>query len=465
MSDYREEYDSIGYIKVSVDKKWGAQTQRSIQNFNISNELIPIELIKSIAIIKKCAAKVNFQFNSISENIKDAILEAADEVIDEKHNDNFVLSVWQTGSGTQTNMNVNEVISNIAIQKMGGEIGTKKPVHPNDHVNLSQSSNDTFPTAMHICCAIKIKELLKPSLEYIKSSLKRKSLEFNDIVKIGRTHIQDATPLTLGQEFSSYVSQIESNLERINRFFPSLLNLAQGGTAVGTGINSIEGFSDKIASEIRKETGIDFNTAKNKFEALSSRDLFVELSGILSCIATSLIKIANDIRLLSSGPRCGFGELNLPANEPGSSIMPGKVNPTQCEAVIMSCSQVVGNNTAVNLGCIQGGILQLNVCSPMIIYNILQSINLISDSCISFSDKCINGIEPNINKIKDHVENSLMLVTALTNKIGYDLSSKIAKNAHEKGITLRESYLEMGLSEIDFEKWVIPKEMINPKKV
>ena len=464
VSNYRKEYDSIGEIEVEESKKWGSQTQRSIINFKISSEKMPLDVIYAIVIIKKISAKVNFEFGILEKDIMDHIVFASNDILNGKYDDQFPLVVWQTGSGTQTNMNVNEVISNIAIQNLGGVLGSKSPVHPNDHVNKSQSSNDTFPTAMHIATVFNIKKKLLPSLINITKSLKIKSDEFIDIIKIGRTHMQDATPLTLGQEFSSYYEQMVKNISRVERVIPELLNIAQGGTAVGTGINTVNGFSKRFAELLSEETSIDFKSSENKFESLSSRDVFIELSGILSVIATTLVKISSDIRLLSSGPRCGIGEIIIQSNEPGSSIMPGKVNPTQCEAIIMASSKVIGNNTTVNFACSQGGILELNVASPVIIYSVLQSINLISDSCNSINEKCISSIKPNYKNIEKNLNNSLMLVTALNDYIGYDKSSIIAKYAYDNELTLRDSAIHHGIKADDFDKWVIPKNMIKPKK-
>ena len=459
----RSESDSFGEIDVESSKYWGAQTQRSMQNFAIGNIKMPILLIKSIAIIKKAAAYVNTEISGLDQNISSHIIKAADEVIEGKHNEHFPLVIFQTGSGTQTNMNVNEVISNRAIEMMGGIMGSKKPVHPNDHVNMGQSSNDTFPTAMHIASMISVHIELLPSLEKLQKALEKKSSEFKDIIKIGRTHMQDATPITLGQEFSGYVTQIKYNIDRVKSVIPRLSYIAQGGTAVGTGINTKPGFAEKIAEKISEITGYKFITAPNKFEALASNDTMVELSGILNTIATSLMKIANDIRILGSGPRSGIGELNLPENEPGSSIMPGKVNPTQCEALTMVASQVMGNHVAVTIGG-SNGHLELNVFKPLIISNVLESINLISTGCNSFVDNCVSGIQPNTKRLKELMESSLMLVTALNPHIGYDNAAKIAKKAHLDGTSLKEAAIALGLvKEEDFDKWVKPEDMIGSK--
>jgi fumarate hydratase class II len=457
---FRIESDTMGEMQVPADKYWGAQTQRSKQNFPIGDETMPRQLIVALAILKKCAALTNKKLGKIENKLADSICAAADEVIAGKYNDNFPLVVWQTGSGTQSNMNMNEVLSNLAIEALGGKVGSKTPVHPNDHVNMGQSSNDTFPTAMHIAAVVEIHKHLLPALDKIGTALQAKAEAFRDIVKIGRTHLQDATPLTLGQEFSGYVTQIEYAKERIRNTIPRLSQLAQGGTAVGTGLNSTPGFAEEFAAQVSKETGYDFITAPNKFEALAANDAIVEASGALNVLACSLMKIANDIRLLGSGPRCGIGELQLPANEPGSSIMPGKVNPTQCEALTMVCTQVMGNHTTITIAGSQGH-FELNVFKPVMIYNFIQSVDLLATAMQSFVDNCVVGIEPNRERIEQLLHESLMLVTALNPHIGYDNAAKIAKNAHAKGITLKESALELKLlSEEEFEKYVVPENMV-----
>lgn len=456
----RTEQDTIGKVEVPSYNYWGAGTQRSIENFNIGDEKMPMPVIKALAMIKKASARVNHDLGKLEKRLKTAICLAADQVLKGKLDNNFPLAVWQTGSGTQSNMNMNEVIANKAIEILEGELGSKDPVHPNDHVNMGQSSNDVFPTAMHIAAVTEINEKLLPSLELLLTVLKEKQDEFKDIVKIGRTHLQDATPLTLGQEFSGYVTQVKYGIERVKSTLPRLYQLAQGGTAVGTGINSHKEFGARFAGQIAEFTGYPFVTAENKFESLAAHDAIVECSGALNTLAVSLMKIANDIRLLGSGPRCGVGEINLPANEPGSSIMPGKVNPTQCEALTMVCTQVMGNHTTITIAGSQGH-FELNVFKPVMIYNLLQSIKLIADGVVSFSDKCVVGIEPNKERINEHLNNSLMLVTALNPHIGYDNAAKIAKNAHEKGLTLKQSALELGLvSEQDFDEWVKADEMV-----
>ena len=460
----RIESDSFGNLEVANDRYYGAQTQRSLQNFKIGIEKMPVSMIKALGILKKSAALTNQDLGVLDIKLADAITKAADEVISLKLADHFPLSVWQTGSGTQTNMNSNEVISNRAIEILGGEIGSKTPVHPNDHVNMGQSSNDTFPTAMHIAAAMTINEELLPSLTKLRDALKAKQDEFKDIVKIGRTHLQDATPLTLGQEFSGYVRQMELGIERIEKALPNIYKLAQGGTAVGTGINSIKGFAEKFAVHVANITDLPFITAENKFESLAAHDAIVEMSGSLNVVACSLMKIANDIRLLGSGPRSGLGEISLPENEPGSSIMPGKVNPTQCEALTMVAAQVMGNNTTISVAG-SNGHFELNVFKPVMIYNLLQSIKLIGDSAVSFTDKCVVGIKANTDNIDQLMQRSLMLVTALNPHIGYDNSTKIAKNAHIKGISLKESALELGLLTAEqFDQWVVPINMIGPKE-
>ena len=462
LSLYRIENDSFGNLKVPNEKLWGAQTQRSLKNFKIGNEKIPKELIRALGIIKLCAAKTNMNLGILDRSVGNAIVKAAKEVAEGKLNEHFPLVIWQTGSGTQSNMNANEVISNRAIEILGGKIGSKKPVHPNDHCNLSQSSNDTFPTAMHISCVEKIENLLLPSLKYLEKELKIKSNKWLDIIKIGRTHLQDATPLSLGQEFSSYKTQVEFSIKRVEKSLPKLKFLAQGGTAVGTGINTKLKFAEIFASNVSKYTKINFKTAKNKFESIAAHDCLIEMSGTLNTIAASLNKIANDIRLMGSGPRSGLGELNLPENEPGSSIMPGKVNPTQCEALTMVCAQVMGNNTTITFAGSQGH-LELNTFKPVILFNLIQSIKLLGDAINSFTKNCLIGITPNLNNIKISMERSLMLVTALTPNIGYDAATKIAKKAHKNGTTLKEEAIKMNLiTKDEFEKIVNPKKMIKP---
>ena len=459
---FRKEYDSIGIVKVPVDKYWGASTERSKKYFDIGDFLVRPILIKSIAIIKKAAAIVNNKNNDLDKKIAKSIIKASDEIIKGKLIDNFPLKVWQTGSGTQTNMNVNEVIANRAIELLGGKKGTKKPVHPNDHVNKSQSTNDVFPTAMHIAIAMKTRNFLIPSLKLLNKELKKKVKEFKKIVKIGRTHLQDATPLSLGQEFSGYQSQLEKCIERIKFALNEIYYLAQGGTAVGTGINTKKNFDKKIVNQIKKITKIPFKPAKNKFAALAAHDSIVNFSGTLNTTAVCLMKIANDIRFLGSGPRAGYGELILPENEPGSSIMPGKVNPTQCEAVTMVCVKVIGNHNGITMAGSHGH-FELNVFKPLIIHNILQSINILSDSTKSFAKYCISGLKADKNRIKQLVDNSLMLVTALSPKIGYDNSAKIAKKALKNKTSLKSEAIKSGLiSEKDYDKIVDPKKMIGP---
>jgi fumarate hydratase class II len=464
MSDAkRTETDSIGPIEVPANRYWGAQTQRSLLNFEIGTETMPAPLVRALGIQKKAAAMANMALGSMDEKIGNAITQAADQIIDGTLMDEFPLVVWQTGSGTQTNMNANEVISNRAIEALGGERGSKTPVHPNDHVNMGQSSNDTFPTVMHIAAAEQIHHDLIPALQALHKALSEKSAAFMDIVKIGRTHLQDATPITLGQEFSGYAQQIKYGIQRVEATLPRILELAQGGTAVGTGINSKAGFAEAFAENVSSITGLAFVTAENKFEALAAHDAMVELSGALNTIAVSLMKIANDIRLLGSGPRCGIGEINLPANEPGSSIMPGKVNPTQCEALTMVCAQVMGNHTTVSIAG-SNGHFELNVFKPVMIYNVLQSIRLIADSANSFTDKCIVGIEPNRERLDKLLHESLMLVTALNPHIGYDNAAKIAKKAHADGTTLKEAGIALDLlTEEQFNEWIVPESMTRPR--
>jgi len=459
----RKEFDSIGSVNVPDDKYWGASTQRSNKFFNIGKILVNISIIKSIAIIKRSAAIVHFKEKQINKKITNSIIKASEEVINGKLDSNFPLKVWQTGSGTQTNMNVNEVIANRAIEMMGGKKGSKKPVHPNDHVNKSQSTNDVFPTAMHISVAQESINKLLPSLKILEKELKIKSKEFKNIIKIGRTHLQDATPLSLGQEFSGYQVQLKKCIERIEYALKEIYFLAQGGTAVGTGINSKKGFDKKIVKEIAKYTKIPFKPAQNKFAELAAHDSIVNFSGTLNTCAVTLMKISNDIRFLGSGPRAGYGELILPENEPGSSIMPGKVNPTQCEAVTMVCAKVIGNHTGITLAGSHGH-FELNVFKPMMAHNILQSIDLISDSTKNFSIYCIRGIKANKKRIKEHLDNSLMLVTALAPYIGYDNAAKIAKTALKNNTTLKYETLKTGLiKENNYDQIVDPKKMIYPE--
>ena len=458
----RKERDSIGVINVPVDKYWGASTQRSTKYFNIGDFLVRPIVIKSIAMIKKAAAIVNTKNGDLDKKISKAIVKAANEVISGKLNDHFPLKVWQTGSGTQTNMNVNEVIANRAIQILGGRLGSKKPVHPNDHVNKSQSTNDVFPTAMHMAIAIRAKGKLLPSLNLLNSELKKKAKEFKKIVKVGRTHLQDATPLTLGQEFSGYHSQLTKCIERINKALEEIYFLAQGGTAVGTGLNTKKGFDKKIVAELRKITKLPFKPAPNKFASLAAHDAIVNFSGTMNTTAVCLMKIANDIRFLGSGPRAGYGELILPANEPGSSIMPGKVNPTQSEAVTMVCVKVIGNHNGITMAGSHGH-FELNVFKPLIIHNILQSIHIMADSSKSFAKYCISGLKADKKRIKELLDNSLMLVTALAPHIGYDKAAKIAKNALKNKTKLKDEAIKSGLiKEKDYDKIVDPKKMVNP---
>lgn len=459
----REETDSLGAVEVPAHRYWGAQTQRSLHNFKIGGELMPAPLVRALGIQKKASALSNQQLGVLDDKLADAIVQAADEVIDGTLQDEFPLVVWQTGSGTQSNMNANEVISNRAIEILGGERGSKTPVHPNDHVNMGQSSNDTFPSAMHIAAGEQVHHALLPALQHLHNALDEKAKAFEKIVKIGRTHMQDATPLTLGHEFSGYAKQIEYGIERVKTCLPRLMQLAQGGTAVGTGINSKAGFAETFAEHVSKITDLDFVTAENKFEALAAHDAMIEISGALNVIAASLMKIANDLRLLGSGPRCGIGEISLPANEPGSSIMPGKVNPTQCEALTMVCAQVMGNHVAVTISG-SNGHFELNVFKPVMIYNVLQSIRLIADGCNSFTDNCVVGIEANEARIDKLLNESLMLVTALNPHIGYDNAAKIAKKAHQDGSTLKEAGVALGLlTEEQFAEWINPLDMIKPR--
>ncbi len=458
----RKEFDSIGSINVPNNKYWGASTQRSKKFFNIGKILVPSSIIRSIAIIKRCAAIVHQKDKLISPKIAKSIINASNEVIKGKMSENFPLKVWQTGSGTQTNMNVNEVIANRAIEILKGKIGSKKPVHPNDHVNKSQSTNDVFPTAMHISIAVETINKLLPSLKLLERSLAKKSKEFKKIIKIGRTHLQDATPLSLGQEFSGYHEQIKKSIERIKYCLNDIYYLAQGGTAVGTGINSKKNFDKKIVNEIRKFCKIKFKPAPNKFSELAAHDAIVNFSGSLNSLAVALMKISNDIRFLGSGPRAGYGELLLPENEPGSSIMPGKVNPTQCEAVTMVCAKVIGNHTSITVAGSHGH-FELNVFKPLIAYNILQSIDILADSVKNFSLYCVQGIKADKKRIKEHLENSLMLVTALAPRIGYDNAAEIAKKALKNGTKLKDEAIKSGLiNQIDYEKLVNPIKMIKP---
>jgi fumarate hydratase, class II len=457
----RTETDTFGPIEVEASKYWGAQAQRSLQNFKIGWEKQPASVVRALGIVKRAAAEVNTGLGRLDGKIADAIIAAADEVLEGKLNDHFPLAVWQTGSGTQSNMNANEVISNRAIEMLGGEMGSKKPIHPNDHVNMSQSSNDTYPTAMHIACAEEIHHRLLPALQQLRNALNDKAQAWKAIIKIGRTHTQDATPVTLGQEFSGYTQQIENGIRRIEQTLPDLMQLAQGGTAVGTGLNAPKGFAEAVAQQIAAITRLRFTSAPNKFEALAAHDAMVMSHGAINTVAASLFKIANDIRFLGSGPRSGLGELNLPENEPGSSIMPGKVNPTQCEALTMVCTQVFGNNAAITFADSQGH-FELNVFNPVMAYNFLQSVQLMADATVSFTENCVVGIEPRLDNIKAGLDRSLMLVTALAPKFGYDLAAKIAKTAHKNGTTLREEAVKAGISVEDFDAIVRPENMLGP---
>ena len=460
----RIEKDSLGPVEVSADKYYGAQTQRSFNNFKIGGERFPREFIKAYGILKKAAATVNHDFGDLDGGLKKVINAAADEVIDGKLDDHFPLVVWQTGSGTQTNMNFNEVISNRAIEMLGGVLGSKDPIHPNDHVNMSQSTNDTFPSAINIAAALSVNEDLIPALSILEQTLKKKSEEFRDIIKLGRTHLQDATPLSLGQEFSGYVSALTNGLKRLEKTMENCYELAIGGTAVGTGINSQYGFDKAAAKEIANITELPFRTAENKFEALGGQDSIVALSGTLKVIAVSLFKVANDIRWLASGPRSGIGELILPANEPGSSIMPGKVNPTQCEAMTMVCTQVIGNDTTISIAGASGN-FELNVYRPVLAYNILQSIKILADASRSFAEHAVAGIEVNKERIDHNLYNSLMLVTALNPHIGYDKAAKVAKKAHKDNTSLKDAIIELGyMSGDDFDRLVQPQQMISPRE-
>ncbi|MCY4304903.1 MAG: class II fumarate hydratase [Aestuariivita sp.] len=463
MTETRIETDSFGEVNVPAEKYWGAQTQRSIINFPIGWEQQPIAIVRALGVIKKACAIENKSHGELENHIANAIVQAATEVIDGKLDDHFPLVVWQTGSGTQSNMNANEVIANRAIEILGGELGSKNPVHPNDHCNMGQSSNDTFPTAMHIACAITAHTLLLPALEKLDDALGDKIGAFSGIIKIGRTHTQDATPMTLGQEFSGYRHQVKMGIERVKSSLEKIYELAQGGTAVGTGLNTRMNWSDAVAENIAKITDLPFKTAPNKFEALASHDALVQMSGALKTVAASLFKIANDIRLLGSGPRCGLGELILPENEPGSSIMPGKVNPTQCEALTQVCVHVMGNDAAVGFAGSQGH-FELNVYKPMIIYNVLQSMQLLADASVAFTDNLILGLSANEDHIEKLMRESLMLVTALTPEIGYDNATKVAKNAHKNGTTLKEEAIQLGfVDEETFDRVVRPEQMIRPQ--
>lgn len=460
MTTHRSEKDSMGAIDVPTDKLWGAQTQRSLEHFRISTEKMPVSLIHALALTKRAAAKVNQELGLLGAETASAIIAAADEVLAGKHSQEFPLAIWQTGSGTQSNMNMNEVLANRASELLGGVRGMERKVHPNDDVNKSQSSNDVFPTAMHVAGIIAIKEELIPQIAVLKNTLNAKSAAFRDIVKIGRTHLQDATPLTLGQEISGWVAMLEHNLRHLEQSLPHLSELALGGTAVGTGLNTHPEYAERVAQELASLTGQAFVTAPNKFEALATCDALVHAHGTLKGLAASLMKIANDVRWLASGPRCGIGELSIPENEPGSSIMPGKVNPTQCEAMTMLCCQVMGNDVAINLGGGSGN-FELNVYRPMIIHNFMQSVRLLADGMESFNEHCAIGIEPNRERIAQLLNDSLMLVTALNTHIGYDKAAEIAKKAHKEGLTLKASALKLGyLTEDEFERWVQPQEMV-----
>jgi len=463
MTKTRTETDTFGPIEVDASKYWGAQAERSLHNFKIGWEKQPLPIVRALGVVKRAAAEVNMHLGRLDPNIGNAVVAAATEVMEGKLDAHFPLSVWQTGSGTQSNMNANEVISNRAIEMLGGEMGSKKPVHPNDHVNMSQSSNDTYPTAMHIACAEEIIHALIPALQELRNALNDKAQAWKDIIKIGRTHTQDATPLTLGQEFSGYTQQIENGIARIEQTLPMLMQLAQGGTAVGTGLNAPVGFDRMVAERIASITQLPFTSAPNKFEALAAHDAMVMTHGAINTVAASMFKIANDIRLLGSGPRAGLGELSLPENEPGSSIMPGKVNPTQCEAVTQVCTRIFGNHTTVTFADSQGH-FELNVYNPVMAYSFLQSVRLMADSARSFTEHCIVGIEPRRDNIKAGLERSLMLVTALAPKIGYDAAAKIAKTAHKNGTTLKEEALKSGLvTAEEFDAIVRPEDMIGPK--
>ncbi|WP_374367588.1 class II fumarate hydratase [Dongia sp.] len=459
----RTETDSMGPIAVPADKLWGAQTQRSLQNFRIGGQKMPVGVIRAFGTLKQAAVLANMKLGKLDKKLGKAIVAASAEVASGALDDHFPLVVWQTGSGTQTNMNVNEVLANRANEMLGGKRGDKKPIHPNDQVNYGQSSNDSFPTAMHIAAVQQIAEDVIPALDHLAAALEKKAREFAKIIKIGRTHLQDATPVTLGQEFSAYAMQIRLGIERVQATAPRLLTVPQGGTAVGTGLNAAKGFDKAFAKELAKLTDQPYRTAENKFEGMAAHDAFVEISGAYNVIACSLMKIANDIRLLGSGPRSGLAEINLPENEPGSSIMPGKVNPTQAEAMTMVCAQIMGNHVAVTVSG-SNGHLELNVFKPVIIHNVLQSGQLIADAAMSFTDNCVVGITPNLPKIKQSLEQSLMLVTALNTHIGYDNAAKVAKKAHKEGTSLKQAALALGLLTADqFDKWVRPQDMLGPK--
>ena len=463
MSQTRTETDSFGPLEVPSEKYWGAQTQRSIINFPIGWEKQPVAIIRALGVIKQACAEANKSAGNLDEKIADAIIKAAAEVVEGQFDDNFPLVVWQTGSGTQSNMNANEVIANRAIEILGGTIGSKDPVHPNDHCNMAQSSNDTFPTAMHIATAMASSDVLIPGLEKLEKALRSKIEEFDGIIKIGRTHTQDATPIRLSQEFSGYAHQVHMGIRRISKSLEDIYELAQGGTAVGTALNTFEGWDTTVAENISNITGLPFVTAPNKFEALAAHDAMVEISGSLKTVAASLFKIANDIRLLGSGPRCGLGELILPENEPGSSIMPGKVNPTQCESMTQVCAHVIGNDTAVGFAGSQGH-FELNVYKPMIAYNVLQSIQLLGDACSAFTDNLVDGLKADDTRIDKLMRESLMLVTALAPKIGYDNATKVAKTAHKNGTTLKEEAISLGfVDEKTFDEVVRPENMVGPK--
>jgi fumarate hydratase class II len=461
MTTRRTETDTFGPIEVEADRYWGAQAQRSLGNFKIGWEKQPEPIVRALGIVKRAAAEANMALGKLDPKLGEVIIRASNEVIEGKLSAHFPLVVWQTGSGTQSNMNANEVISNRAIEIMGGEMGSKKPVHPNDHVNMSQSSNDCFPTAMHIAAAEEVVHRLLPALQVLHNALNDKAQAWKDIIKIGRTHTQDATPVTLGQEFSGYAKQIENGVKRIEMTLPMLMELAQGGTAVGTGLASPVGFADLVADKIAQITGMKFTSAPNKFEALAAHDAMVMTHGAINTVAMSCFKIANDIRFLGSGPRSGLGELALPENEPGSSIMPGKVNPTQCEALTQVCAHIHGNNAAISFAGSQGH-FELNVFNPMMAYNFLQSVRLLADAAVSFTDNCVVGIEPRLDNIKKGLENSLMLVTPLKEKYGYDRAAKIAKTAHKNGTTLREEAIKDGIDAADFDAIVRPENMISP---
>ena len=460
----RTETDSMGPIEVPADRYWGAQTQRSLHHFSIGEDRMPVEIVRAFGILKKACALVNLELERLPKDKADVVVAAADEVIEGKLDSHFPLFVWQTGSGTQSNMNANEVISNRAIELAGGELGSKKPIHPNDDVNMSQSSNDTFPTAMHIAAATMVAQRLEPAVRELREALARKTGEFADIVKIGRTHLQDAVPLTLGQEFSGYVAMLDDDLRRIEQSMAGVYELAIGGTAVGTGLNSPAGFGEKVAEKVAEMTRLPFTSASNKFASMGSKDAMVHAHGALKTLAVSLFKIANDIRLMGSGPRSGFGELELPENEPGSSIMPGKVNPTQSEALTMVCTQVFGNDVTVTVAGSQGH-LELNVFKPVIARNFLHSARILADACVNFRAFCVAGLRPNRDRIAELVDRSLMLVTALSPHIGYDKAGEIAKKAHHEGITLKEAALQLGyVSEEQYDEWVRPEKMVGPEE-